>query len=141
MENEAQAWQSVEAMREERDRALEALRRLIGTLDAKFGMSILHKDGCGFVCPECERETCDPATCKVGAILKTTDEASAVLSKHPAPKLSPAPEIRYQLRNWHHVTCTIPFAGPCTCLEARENLIKELTPRKRKGDLNERANG
>lgn len=43
----------------------------------------------------------------------------------PEP-LSRAPEIRYQLRNAHNVTCAwIARAGECTCVEWREALIAE----------------
>ena len=45
----------------------------------------------------------------------------------PAPEpLAPSPEIRYQLRNWHHVTCGNFGGNACTCLDAREALIIEL---------------
>lgn len=43
----------------------------------------------------------------------------------PEP-LSPSPEIRYQLRNWHHVTCAGFGGQACTCLAQREALIAEL---------------
>lgn len=36
-----------------------------------------------------------------------------------------SPEIRYMMRDVHHVTCLVA-AGACTCLEWREKLIAEL---------------
>jgi predicted nucleic acid-binding Zn-ribbon protein len=89
---------------EERDRALEALREMVcvakfaGWEEATTGRQIIFQ------------------------------QARAALAQHPAPKLSPAPEIRHQLRDWHHVTCSNFGGGACSCLDARENLIRELTP-------------
>jgi hypothetical protein len=39
------------------------------------------------------------------------------------------PEIRYQLRNWHHVTCAGLGGQACNCWRQREELIAELAKR------------
>lgn len=44
-----------------------------------------------------------------------------------ADGFSPTPEIRYQLRNWHHISCHSIAGAECTCLERREALITELS--------------
>jgi hypothetical protein len=91
---------ALRTLREERDRALEALR-------------------------EAADELINYQIRPLARILRARRTIDHFLA-NPAPRLSPAPERRHQLRNWHHVTCTGFGGGACTCLAAREALIAEL---------------
>jgi hypothetical protein len=94
------ATQDYTAMREARDRALEALR-------------------------EAADELINYQIRPLARILRARRTIDHFLA-NPASRLSPAPERRHQLRNWHHVTCSNFGGGACTCLAAREALIADL---------------
>jgi hypothetical protein len=91
------------------------------------------------LCPECMNLDDIPATQREEASRDTQRRKGSMCihcgrqTAHICPAFSgpslpteAAPELRHQLRNWHHVTCSNFGGGACTCLAAREALIAEL---------------